>query len=114
MSVSLSASDLVCVRMLMRVLVDLLEDKSNPEAAANEVVAWVLGERELRERLAREKEMREPKMTPKREKWCQEVVEKEREKAQLEGKGARAPRLHRIHSSPSLNGTTSSALHRYP
>ncbi|KZP24080.1 hypothetical protein FIBSPDRAFT_889049 [Athelia psychrophila] len=42
---------------------NLLEDKSDPDAAASEVVAWVLGERELRERPAREKETREPKRT---------------------------------------------------
>ncbi|KZP27035.1 hypothetical protein FIBSPDRAFT_854367 [Athelia psychrophila] len=43
----------------MRVSDDLQENKSNPEASASEVVAWVFVERELRERLAREKEMRE-------------------------------------------------------
>ncbi|KZP19895.1 P-loop containing nucleoside triphosphate hydrolase protein [Athelia psychrophila] len=62
----------------------LLKNKSNPEAAASEVVAWVLSERESRERLAREKEMCDAKEKLEREKRRKEVVEKKREKAELE------------------------------
>ena len=40
---------------------DLLKNKSQPEAAANEVEAWVVSEREMKERLQREKEARELK-----------------------------------------------------
>ncbi|KZP04527.1 P-loop containing nucleoside triphosphate hydrolase protein [Athelia psychrophila] len=44
----------------------LLKNKSNPEAAASEVVAWFLSERELRERLAWEKEMCDAKEKPEK------------------------------------------------
>ncbi|KZP26468.1 P-loop containing nucleoside triphosphate hydrolase protein [Athelia psychrophila] len=71
----------------------LLKNKSNPEAAASEVVAWVLSERELRERLAREKEMRDAKEKLEREKRRKEVVEKEREKAELEKKELELARI---------------------
>lgn len=40
---------------------DLLKNKSQPEAAANGAAAWVISERELRERLRKEKEAREIK-----------------------------------------------------
>ena len=40
-------------------LVDLLKHKAQPEAAANGVEAWVKSEREMRERLQREKDARE-------------------------------------------------------
>lgn len=40
---------------------DLLKNKSQPEAAANGAAAWVISERELRERLRKEKEARELK-----------------------------------------------------
>lgn len=40
---------------------DLLKNKSQPEAAANDVGAWVVSEREMRERLKKEKEEREEK-----------------------------------------------------
>ncbi|KZP27482.1 hypothetical protein FIBSPDRAFT_948416 [Athelia psychrophila] len=53
----------------------LLKNKWNPEAGASEVVAWILSEHGLRERLAREKEM------------CGEKLEVSREKADLEKKG---------------------------
>ena len=39
--------------------VDLLKHKAQPEAAANGVEAWVKSEREMRERLQREKDARE-------------------------------------------------------
>jgi ribosomal protein L19E len=38
---------------------DLLKHKAQPEAAANGVEAWVKSEREMRERLKKEKEARE-------------------------------------------------------
>ena len=44
--------------MLFRFL-DLLKHKAQPEAAANGVEAWVKSEREMRERLQREKDARE-------------------------------------------------------
>jgi len=71
----------------------LLKNKSNPEAAASEVGAWVLSERELRERLAREKEMREAKEKLEREKRRKELAEKEREKADLEKKELELARI---------------------
>jgi mitochondrial chaperone BCS1 len=40
---------------------DLLKNKSQPEAAAKDAAAWVVNERELRERLQREKEAKEEK-----------------------------------------------------
>lgn len=40
---------------------DLLKNKSQPEVAANDVAKWVISEREMRERLKREKEEREIK-----------------------------------------------------
>ena len=39
--------------------IDLLKHKAQPEAAANGVEAWVKSEREMRERLQREKDARE-------------------------------------------------------
>jgi hypothetical protein len=47
--------------MLFPTTVDLLKNKSQPEAAANGAAAWVISERELRERLRKEKEARELK-----------------------------------------------------
>jgi len=41
--------------------VDLLKNKSQPETAANGAAAWVISERELKERLRKEKEARELK-----------------------------------------------------
>lgn len=40
---------------------DLLKNKSRPEAAANEAAGWVTSERELREKLRKEREARELK-----------------------------------------------------
>jgi len=39
----------------------LLKNKSLPEAAANNAAAWVISEREMRERLRREQDAREAK-----------------------------------------------------
>jgi chaperone BCS1 len=41
--------------------VDLLKHKSKPEDAANGVEAWVVSEREMREKLKREREEKEEK-----------------------------------------------------
>jgi len=41
--------------------IDLLKNKTRPEAAAKEAPAWVISERELKERLKREKEEKERK-----------------------------------------------------
>ncbi|KAG1762877.1 P-loop containing nucleoside triphosphate hydrolase protein [Suillus occidentalis] len=64
----------------------LLKNKSQPEAAANGAAAWVISERELRERLRKEKEAREIKEKLDREKRRKELLEKEKEKAELEKK----------------------------
>jgi hypothetical protein len=40
---------------------DLLKNKSQPEAAANNAAGWVISEREMRERLRREQDAREAK-----------------------------------------------------
>ena len=94
--------------------VDLLRNKSQPEAAAEGVAAWVVSEREMRERLKKEKEAREIKEKlevsarrkslffcrafhhfhlylahrhrAQREKRRKELIEKEKEKADLEKK----------------------------
>lgn len=42
-------------------MADLLKNKSQPEAAANEASAWVVSEREMKERLKREKDARDVK-----------------------------------------------------
>jgi len=64
----------------------LLRNKSQPEAAAEGVAAWVVSEREMRERLKKEKEAREIKEKLEREKRRKELIEKEKEKADLEKK----------------------------
>lgn len=40
---------------------DLLKNKSRPEAAAADAAGWVISERDLRERLKKEREAREMK-----------------------------------------------------
>ena len=49
--------------LLCSALLDLLKNKSRPEAAADGASDWVQSEREMRERLAREREAREVKET---------------------------------------------------
>jgi hypothetical protein len=39
--------------------IDLLKNKSRPEAAAEGAAAWVITERELREKLKKEREVKE-------------------------------------------------------
>lgn len=43
------------------IMSDLLKNKSQPEAAASGAAEWVITEREMRERLQREKEAKELK-----------------------------------------------------
>jgi len=64
----------------------LLRNKSQPEAAANDAAAWVVSEREMKERLKKEKEAREIKEKLEREKRRKELLAKEKEKAELENK----------------------------
>ena len=45
--------------MALFFMIDLLKHKAQPEAAANGVESWVKSEREMRERLQREKDARE-------------------------------------------------------
>ncbi|KAF8196446.1 mycorrhiza-induced mitochondrial AAA ATPase BSC1 [Pholiota molesta] len=58
----------------------LLKHKAQPEAAANGVEAWVTSEREMRERLKREKEAREVREKAQREKRKKEAQEKDKAK----------------------------------
>ncbi|KII92945.1 hypothetical protein PLICRDRAFT_491796 [Plicaturopsis crispa FD-325 SS-3] len=62
----------------------LLKNKSQPESAANDAAAWVVTEREMRERLKREKEAKEQKDKLDAEKKRKEAAEKAKEKADLE------------------------------
>ncbi|KAF8229508.1 P-loop containing nucleoside triphosphate hydrolase protein [Tricholoma matsutake] len=65
----------------------LLKNKSKPEEAANGVEAWVVSEREMRERLKREKDEKEEKEKIEREKRKKAVAEKkelEKKEAELE------------------------------
>ncbi|KAI9571183.1 hypothetical protein HD554DRAFT_2203657 [Boletus coccyginus] len=64
----------------------LLRNKSQPEAAAEGAATWVVSEREMRERLKKEKEAREFKEKLEREKRRKELIEKEKEKVELEKK----------------------------
>ncbi|KAJ7752343.1 P-loop containing nucleoside triphosphate hydrolase protein [Mycena metata] len=54
----------------------LLKNKSRPEAAATEAAAWVVAEREMRERLQKEKEAKENKEKLEREKKRKVAAEK--------------------------------------
>ncbi|KAH7911018.1 hypothetical protein BJ138DRAFT_1101387 [Hygrophoropsis aurantiaca] len=74
------------VLVLVVQVVHLLKNKSQPDAAANEAAAWVISERELKERLRKEKEARDLKDKLDREKRRKELLEKEKEKAELEKK----------------------------
>ena len=46
---------------LTRSILDLLKNKTRPEAAAYEADAWVISERDLREKLKKEKAAKEAK-----------------------------------------------------
>jgi len=71
----------------------LLKNKSQPEAAANNAAAWVISEREMRERLRREQDAREAKERVDRERRRKEQVEKDKEKAELEKKELELARI---------------------
>ncbi|KZT71661.1 P-loop containing nucleoside triphosphate hydrolase protein [Daedalea quercina L-15889] len=64
----------------------LLKNKSRPEAAADEAAAWVVSEREMRERLRKEREARELKEKVEREKRRKELLVKEKKEAELKKK----------------------------
>ncbi|KIM75746.1 hypothetical protein PILCRDRAFT_667729 [Piloderma croceum F 1598] len=71
----------------------LLKNKSQPEAAATNAAAWVISEREMRERLRREQDAREAKERVERERRRKENAEKEKEKAELEKKELEIARI---------------------
>lgn len=71
----------------------LLKNKSQPEAAANGAVTWVHNEREMRERLKKEKEVRELREKAAREKRRKAAVEKEKEEKELKKKEAELERV---------------------
>ncbi|KAF9653209.1 P-loop containing nucleoside triphosphate hydrolase protein [Thelephora ganbajun] len=58
----------------------LLKNKSRPECAASAAAAWVVSERELRERLKKEKEARELKEKLEKEKRRKELEHEKKEK----------------------------------
>ncbi|TFY65257.1 hypothetical protein EVJ58_g2087 [Rhodofomes roseus] len=64
----------------------LLKNKSRPESAATEAAAWVVSEREMRERLRKEREARELKEKLEREKRRKELLVKEKKEAELKKK----------------------------
>ncbi|KAI0731641.1 hypothetical protein C8Q72DRAFT_821845 [Fomitopsis betulina] len=64
----------------------LLKNKSRPEAAASEAAGWVVSEREMRERLRKEREARELKEKLEREKRRKELLLKEKKEAELKKK----------------------------
>jgi chaperone BCS1 len=71
----------------------LLKNKSQPERAAMEAAAWVISEREMRERLRREKEERELKERIEREKRRKEMLEKEKEATDVQRKDEELAKL---------------------
>ena len=74
--------------------VDLLKNKSRPEVAARDAAKWVISEREMRERLKREREAREIKEKIEREQRRKEIRErKEREAREREEAKARKGRF---------------------
>lgn len=64
----------------------LLKNKSRPEAAAEEAAGWVVSEREMRERLRKEREARELKEKLEREKRRKDLLLKEKKEAELKKK----------------------------
>lgn len=66
----------------------LLKNKSKPEAAANDVEEWVEKERQMRERLKKEKDLREQREKAAREKRRKAALEKEKEDKELKKKEA--------------------------
>ncbi|KAI0929840.1 hypothetical protein AcV5_006699 [Taiwanofungus camphoratus] len=70
----------------------LLKNKSRPEAAADEAATWVVSEREMKERMRKEREARELKEKLEREKRRKELLLKEKEKAETKKKEEEAQR----------------------
>lgn len=70
----------------------LLKNKSRPECAASGATAWVVSERELRERLKKEREARELKEKLEKEKRRKEVERERKEKEAEEKKGKESPK----------------------
>ncbi|KAF9444492.1 P-loop containing nucleoside triphosphate hydrolase protein [Macrolepiota fuliginosa MF-IS2] len=66
----------------------LLKNKSQPEVAANGVVEWVEKERQMRERLKKEKEVREQREKAARERRRKVAAEKDKEDRELKKKEA--------------------------
>ncbi|KAK6977499.1 P-loop containing nucleoside triphosphate hydrolase protein [Favolaschia claudopus] len=93
----------------------LLKNKSRPEAAAAEAAAWVVAEREMRERLRKEKEARETKEKAEREKKRKEKKEAEaaklkKEKEEAEKAKAQMAAMGQVPTSPAgLSATTTPA-----
>lgn len=98
------------IRRGVHPLPDLLKNKSQSETAANDAGAWVISEREMRERLCREKEKLDVRfflsnhMLPlssrayfnflfQRERRKKEMLEKEKEKTKLEKEEAELAKL---------------------
>ncbi|KAJ7151786.1 hypothetical protein C8R43DRAFT_1067354 [Mycena crocata] len=67
----------------------LLKNKSRPEAAATEAADWVITEREMRERLQKEKEAKETREKLDREKKRKAAAEKETAKKEAEAAKAK-------------------------
>ncbi|KAJ7731302.1 P-loop containing nucleoside triphosphate hydrolase protein [Mycena maculata] len=67
----------------------LLKNKSRPEAAATEAAAWVVSEREMRERMQKEKEAKETRERLEREKKRKAAAEKETAKKAAEAAKAK-------------------------
>lgn len=49
----------MCADFSLSLSLDLLKNKSRPEAAASEAAAWVITERALKEKMKKEKEVKE-------------------------------------------------------
>jgi chaperone BCS1 len=85
----------------------LLRNKSQPESAANDAAAWVVSEREMKERLKKEKEAREIKEKLEREKRRKELLAKEKEKAELENKELELAKLRQQLQDAEAKNTVS-------
>ncbi|KAJ7198596.1 hypothetical protein GGX14DRAFT_469953 [Mycena pura] len=103
----------------------LLKNKSQPEVAATEAPTWVVAERDMRERLKKEKEARETKEKMEREKRRKAAAEKEAAKKDAQAKkdadekakkdaeekasAAAAPAAVAVEAGPEATTTTTSA-----
>ncbi|KAK6996860.1 P-loop containing nucleoside triphosphate hydrolase protein [Favolaschia claudopus] len=93
----------------------LLKNKSRPEAAAAEAAAWVVAEREMRERLRKEKEARETKEKAEREKKRKEKKEAEaaklkKEKEEAEKAKAQMAAMGQVPTSTAAVPASTTAL----